>query len=74
MNKLTDTEVLQILIGSPSGTTEARFAVMGVPRSQLDRLIKRGKARMEMRTLKHRALKSGAINVPWFYATQKAGK
>jgi hypothetical protein len=66
---MIDKEVLAVLRGSPTGTTEARFALMGVPRKQLDKLVRTGKARVEVRTLRHRALKSGSIDVPWFFAS-----
>lgn len=47
---MTDREVLSMLRGSPSGTTEAMAATFGIDRAQLDRLVAAGKARVEVRT------------------------
>jgi hypothetical protein len=63
---MTDAEALAILRGSPSGTTEAMFESLGVPRKQLDRLVKAGKARIE-----HKVLAKPSMVVPWFYPTGK---
>lgn len=61
---MTDKEALRILNGSPGGTTEAMFATFGVTRTQLDRLVKAGKARLE-----ERVMAKPAMTVPWFFPT-----
>lgn len=63
---MTDKEVLALLRGSPSGTTEAMAASHGIGRTQLDRLVKAGKARMQVRVLS-----APAMTVPVFFPTGK---
>jgi hypothetical protein len=48
---MTDREVLAMLRGSPSGTTEAMAALHGIDRAQLDRLVAAGRARVQMQAL-----------------------
>jgi hypothetical protein len=59
---MTEREILDMLRGSPTGTTEAMFASHGATRAQLDRLVAAGKARVEIKTLD-----KPRIDVPWFY-------
>jgi diacylglycerol kinase family enzyme len=60
---MTDREVIALLHGSPGGTTEAMAATFGIPRAQLDRLVKAGKARLQQRVLA-----KPAMTVPVFYS------
>jgi hypothetical protein len=48
---MTDREVLNMLRGSPNGTTEAMLDLHGVSRAQRDRLVRKHLARISTYTL-----------------------
>ncbi|HKD75692.1 MAG TPA: hypothetical protein VKB76_09365 [Ktedonobacterales bacterium] len=60
---MTDKQVLAMLKGSPSGTTEAMAANHGISLAQLNRLVKAGKVRVE-----RRVLAKPAITIKVFHA------
>lgn len=62
---MTDQDLLAMLRGSPGGTTEAMVFSHGATRAQLDRLVKAGKVRVEMKPLA-----KPAMTVPWFYPAE----
>lgn len=62
---MKERELLDLLRGSPSGTTETMAIRHGATLAQLDRLVASGKARVEVR-----AMARPAMSVRWFFLAQ----